>query len=64
MIQKIELDNGVRIIAESISSMRSVSIGIWIGTGSRFEEERENGISHFLEHMFFLKGPKRKQQQK
>ncbi len=53
MIQKIELDNGVRIIAESISSMRSVSIGIWIGTGSRFEEERENGISHFLEHMFF-----------
>ncbi|WP_017727362.1 M16 family metallopeptidase [Halalkalibacterium ligniniphilum] len=57
MIQKIELENGVRIIAEKITTVRSVSVGIWIGTGSRFEQPEENGISHFLEHMFF-KGTK------
>ncbi len=40
-------------MTESIPTVRSVSIGIWVGTGSRFEEKQENGISHFLEHMFF-----------
>ncbi|WP_232718610.1 M16 family metallopeptidase [Bacillus sp. FJAT-45037] len=59
MIQKIELDNGVRIMAETIPTVRSVSIGVWIGTGSRYEQEQENGISHFLEHMFF-KGTKKR----
>ncbi|GAE24305.1 peptidase [Halalkalibacter wakoensis JCM 9140] len=53
MVNRIELDNGVRILTEHISSVRSVSIGVWIGTGSRFETKEENGISHFLEHMFF-----------
>ncbi|OLO40940.1 peptidase M16 [Alkalihalophilus pseudofirmus] len=53
MIQKIELENGLRVLVEQIPHVRSVSIGIWIGTGSRFEEKRENGVSHFLEHMFF-----------
>lgn len=51
------MDNGARIVAEKIPSVRSISIGIWIGTGSRFEREHENGVSHFLEHMFF-KGTK------
>ncbi|KMK77263.1 M16 family metallopeptidase [Alkalihalobacillus pseudalcaliphilus] len=53
MIQKIELENGVRILAEEIPYVRSVSMGIWVGTGSRNELKEENGISHFLEHMFF-----------
>ncbi len=57
MITRIELDNGVRILAEHIPTVRSISIGVWIGTGSRFERKQENGISHFLEHMFF-KGTK------
>ncbi len=57
MITRIKLDNGVRIIAEKIPTVRSISIGIWIGTGSRFETKEENGVSHFLEHMFF-KGTK------
>ncbi|UOF92896.1 insulinase family protein [Fodinisporobacter ferrooxydans] len=39
--------------------MRSVSLGVWVGTGSRFENEKNNGISHFIEHMFF-KGTKNK----
>jgi predicted Zn-dependent peptidase len=54
---RVVLDNGVRVIGEEIPSVRSVSIGIWIGTGSRYETPSNNGISHFLEHMLF-KGTK------
>ncbi|MGO4887730.1 M16 family metallopeptidase [Anaerobacillus sp. MEB173] len=53
MIHRYEMPNGVRIILEQIPTVRSVSLGIWIGTGSRYETKQENGISHFLEHMFF-----------
>ncbi|WNF35411.1 pitrilysin family protein [Bacillaceae bacterium IKA-2] len=53
MVQKFETRNGLRIILEKIPTVRSVSIGIWIGTGSRFESKEVNGISHFIEHMFF-----------
>ncbi|SDW32863.1 Predicted Zn-dependent peptidase [Marininema mesophilum] len=59
MIQKYTLPNGVRVVAESIPHVRSVAFGLWIGTGSRFEIENKNGISHFLEHMMF-KGTKTK----
>lgn len=38
---------------EKIPSMRSVALGVWVGTGSKFENHFNNGISHFLEHMFF-----------
>jgi len=47
----------VRIVLEQIPTVRSVAIGVWIGTGSRNEIPENNGISHFLEHMFF-KGTK------
>lgn len=57
MINKYTCQNGVRIVHEHIPTVRSVAIGIWIGTGSRNEHEQNNGISHFLEHMFF-KGTK------
>ena len=57
MIQKYTCQNGVRIVLENIPSVRSVAIGVWIGTGSRDEHAKNNGISHFLEHMFF-KGTK------
>ncbi|WP_017753807.1 M16 family metallopeptidase [Calidifontibacillus oryziterrae] len=53
MIKKYTCQNGVRIVLENIPTVRSVAIGIWIGTGSRNENEKNNGISHFLEHMFF-----------
>lgn len=53
MIKKYTCSNGVRIVLESIPTVRSVAIGVWIGTGSRSENEQNNGISHFLEHMFF-----------
>jgi predicted Zn-dependent peptidase len=57
LISKYTCKNGVRIVLEQIPTVRSVAIGIWIGTGSRNETEQNNGISHFLEHMFF-KGTK------
>jgi predicted Zn-dependent peptidase len=47
------LGNGIRVITEQMPHVRSVSLGIWIGTGSRRETPEENGISHFIEHMVF-----------
>lgn len=47
------LPNGLRIVVEDIPSVRSVSFGIWVGTGSRDETEETNGMSHFIEHMMF-----------
>jgi predicted Zn-dependent peptidase len=57
LIKKYTCQNGVRIVLENIPTVRSVAIGVWIGTGSRNETPINNGISHFLEHMFF-KGTK------
>ena len=57
MIKKYTCQNGVRVVLENIPTVRSVAIGVWIGTGSRNETLSNNGISHFLEHMFF-KGTK------
>ncbi len=51
------LKNGIRVVAERINYLKSVSIGVWVGNGSRFEKKHENGISHFIEHMLF-KGTK------
>ncbi|MCF6093182.1 insulinase family protein [Microaerobacter geothermalis] len=53
MINKHVLNNGVRIIIEKMPSVRSVSLGVWVGTGSKYETEKNNGISHFIEHMLF-----------
>ena len=52
-IQKTAFPNGVRLVTETMPHVRSISIGIWIGTGSRRETPDENGISHFIEHMVF-----------
>lgn len=49
--------NGLTILTETMPAVRSVSMGIWLRTGSRHERPEENGISHFLEHMVF-KGTK------
>src|SRR5436309_5540656 len=52
-IEMSTLSNGVRVITEAMPHVRSVSVGIWIGSGSRRETAEENGISHFIEHMLF-----------
>ncbi len=59
MHHKTVLDNGVRVLSEHLPHVRSVSLGIWIGVGSRHERPEESGISHFIEHMIF-KGTRRR----
>ncbi len=53
MYQKTVLPNSVRIVTEYIPSVRSVSVGAWIGVGSRDESVSESGMCHFIEHMVF-----------
>ena len=53
MFRKTVLDNGVRILSESLTHLNSLSLGIWVDAGSRDEKEEENGVSHFIEHMVF-----------
>jgi predicted Zn-dependent peptidase len=58
-IEVTKLRNGVRVITEQMPHVRSVSVGVWISTGSRRETLEQNGISHFIEHMLFKGTPKR-----
>jgi len=53
-----ELDSGLRIVTEAMPSVRSVSLGFWIGTGSRYESQEQAGLSHLLEHLLFKGTPK------
>lgn len=55
-----ELESGVRIVTEGMPSVRSVSLGYWIGTGSRGESDAQAGLSHLIEHLLF-KGSSRYQ---
>ena len=59
MYRKSTLDNGLRIVSESIPYMSSVSLGIFVGTGSRSELPPEQGVSHFIEHLMFKGTQKR-----
>jgi predicted Zn-dependent peptidase len=53
MLIKNTLENGLRVVCEKIDYVRSVTIGIWVRTGSRYENDDNNGVSHFIEHMLF-----------
>ena len=57
--KKTQLANGLTIVTEKIPYIRSVSIGVWIKSGSRDESKKANGMAHFLEHMLF-KGTERR----
>ncbi|MCD8372832.1 MAG: insulinase family protein [Clostridia bacterium] len=59
MVHFKTLDNGVRLVVNTMEGLMSVSIGILVGTGACVETEEENGISHFIEHMMF-KGTKKR----
>ncbi len=48
-----ELDSGERLITERVDSVRSVSLGFWIGAGARDEPDAKAGVSHFIEHLLF-----------
>ncbi len=47
------LDGGTRVVTEPLPAVRSASIGLWIGAGSRDEDDAHAGVSHFLEHLLF-----------
>jgi predicted Zn-dependent peptidase len=53
MYQRYILSNGIRVVAEYIPYVDSISMGVWIGSGSRYENPQNNGVSHFIEHMMF-----------
>ncbi|MCX7926823.1 MAG: insulinase family protein [Candidatus Omnitrophica bacterium] len=57
MYQKTTLNNGVRIVSASMRDIESLAVGVWVKTGSRYEQEELCGISHYLEHLVF-KGTK------
>ncbi len=59
MYEKVTLDNGLRLITSSMPSTRSVAINFFIGTGSRYENDTEAGVSHFIEHICFKGTEKR-----
>jgi len=52
-IQKKEMKNGLVILSEVMPHLRSVSLGVWVKCGSRFEDPRFSGIAHFIEHLLF-----------
>lgn len=52
-VEKTTLENGLKIVTELVPGVKSVSIGIWAKTGSRNENDKQAGITHFLEHMLF-----------
>ena len=53
MVVREVLDNGVRLITETMPQVRSVTIGVWLTRGSRHETDARGGIAHFVEHMLF-----------
>ena len=62
-IQRTILPNGLTVLTERMEHLRSVSMGVWVKTGSRDESAEVNGISHFVEHMVF-KGTKNRTAQR
>ena len=58
-VQKTKLPGGLKIVTEKIDTVKSISVGIWVKTGSRNEPDDKAGITHFLEHMLFKGTEKR-----
>ena len=59
MFNLYTLDNGLRVVTEYIEHVNSISVGVMVQNGSRNESKDVNGISHFIEHMFFKGTDKR-----
>jgi len=58
-IEKKVLDNGLTVLTDSMPHVRSISVGIWLKTGSRSETRELNGVAHFIEHLLFKGTAKR-----
>jgi len=59
MAEEIRLDCGVRIIIEKNTMVRSAALGVWVASGSVYEDDMTHGVSHFIEHMMFKGTEKR-----
>lgn len=59
MIRTEVLSSGLTVVTEAMADARSVSLGFWVGTGSRDEQVEESGSSHVLEHLLFKGTPSR-----
>ncbi len=59
MYQRFVLDNGIRVLTNELPHTRSVTVSMYVGTGARYEEGEEAGVSHFIEHMLFKGTEKR-----
>lgn len=53
MVEIRKLSNGISVVLEAVPNVRSVALGVYVETGSAYEDERNNGISHIIEHMMF-----------
>lgn len=60
MFRKTTLQNGLRVVTEKLQGTRAVTVLVLVGAGSRYEDRKLRGISHFLEHMFFKGGDRYK----
>ena len=63
MFDQITLPNGLRVVGQRLSQFRSVSVGLWLGVGSQYEQPQQGGVSHFIEHMLFKGTTKRSARQ-
>ncbi|GGS46502.1 putative zinc protease [Planobispora rosea] len=59
VVQRTVLPGGLRVVTESMPTVRSVAVGMWVGIGSRDEAPEHMGASHFLEHLLFKGTPTR-----
>ena len=58
-VEMSELGNGVRVVTSAMEHVESVSIGVWVASGGRYETKALNGTSHFIEHLLFKGTQKR-----
>ena len=59
MVRRTVLPGGLRVVTESMPTVRSVAVGMWVGIGSRDEAPEHTGATHFLEHLLFKGTPRR-----
>ena len=59
MYQTTRFENGLTVVTAAMPHMASVSLGLWVGVGGRYEPAELSGASHFIEHMLF-KGTRRR----
>lgn len=58
-IKLTTLDNGLRIVTDTVTSVESIAVGFWADAGARHEMAEENGVAHMVEHMMFKGTPNR-----